>query len=478
MNDPSALAPLPVLELWKCGHRTFFAEVGNKPLVVYLTRGHPGLLEQSEWIQKNLEFRVVWCDAAYPGVRNDRGRKILGTDLISLQEAMKLRGNTPIGKDTIFILTHMAVPHSTAYHIKRMFPGSRVISQFYDVMSLWCPKDQSRLWNDYSDCKGSNIAEYEALEDILAGRYVDGIVYKDYGAPADVGSWKLMEQAGVPTAWIPSCGTEKNFQAPPNPDVSARFIYIGTICPKSTHGGKTGKSGLFADIMMERIFSDVNQQGFEVHAYLSSLGDEVRREYQGLFPYGGVRLFDGAFLTGLLPRTEGRYKWGFMLYHFPQPAIMELIKATLPTKFFTYMALGVPVVVSEEFEAVCRMVRKYGVGVVIPRSEHGHIRKLLNAQDYKTLTDNIVRVRKQFCHEAYVHSMGALIQRMMKIDPKSTPDAIPWEAADKAYYNAVEAKRKQNGDINERKGAFNDTRRNYPMGLDPEEKCSSAWIAG
>lgn len=450
---------IPSLELWKCGHRVFYAETGNLPIVIYITRGHPGLVEQSEWIQKNLGMAVAWCDPAYPGVRNDRARHILGTDLMSLQESMKLRGNS---KNVWFIVTHMAVPHTSPYHLKRLFPDCRVICQFYDVMNLWVPKAHYQLWDDYGQCKGSNIAEYEALDEILAGKYIDGIVYKDWGQ-----GWPFMKAAGVPTAWIPSCSSQKNFQTPPVPETANRFVYIGTLVPKSTHGGKTGKAGLFSDIMMENIFADVNRQGFEIHCFLSSLGDEVRREYAKLFPYGGVRLFDGAFLTGLLPRTEGRYKWGFMMYDFPQKIIMELIRSTLPTKFFTYMALGVPVVVSEEFEAVCRMVKEYGVGVVVPRSQHGDIRPLLKAQDYKTLTDNVVKMRVKFCHEAYVHCMGALIKQTMDNPPKKAPDTVEWEAADREYYERIQKEVASGG--GEQKGNFRDLRRDFPMGLDSKE---------
>jgi hypothetical protein len=247
-----------------------------------------------------------------------------------------------------------------------------MICHFYDEMDLWVPPEQRALWDDFENTKGGNPAEYAALAEIRAGKYVDGFMYKDWGPDTP---WPYLADSGRPAVWCPSATSRKTFQVPPKPTVVPRFIYIGTVVPPSSHR-RAGR--LFDDIFMEDVFERAVVQGYEIHAYLSMYNkmilDEVIPAYRKRFINGSVRLFNGSYLEGLMPRIAGRYKWGWMMYHFPQPAILPLIRNTLPTKVSTYLALGVPIVVSEEFEVVARMVREHNLGVVVSQMTLGTLR--------------------------------------------------------------------------------------------------------
>lgn len=420
------------LELWKLGYRALFAEIGNKPLVIAFSMGLRSIVDQSKWLQDNLGYKVVWISREVKGMRYDRGYGVLAGDLGSVLKMAHLRNSN---KNTVSLLVHMAAPHGSAWRMKEMLPGSKAVCYIYDCMQLWLPRDRLHLWDQYGNAKGSNEGEYEAAEDVLRGDYIEGLCYKDYGP-----DWPLLKDCKALTAWCPSVHERHLFKKPPAPNVPERFVFIGTIMPKSTH---QRPAGLFADIMMENIFRSVSNQGYDIHAYVLNLDEEVRQEYRSLFKNGRVQLFPGALLTYLLPRLEGRYKWGWMLYNFPQPIIMPLIHNSLPTKLFTYLALGIPTVVSEEFHAVARFVRQYKIGIVVKREEHDNIPAVLARYDHSELVRNIMAVRDKFTIDRYLADMGAVIQKVMEGPTKPIPKKPRFMALEEAYYAKKQKKAPQ-----------------------------------
>ena len=56
-----------------------------------------------------------------------------------------------------------------------------------------------------------------------------------------------------------------------------------------------------------------------------------------------VRIHSGMPVPQLLPVLAGRYKYGMMLYEWETHITDNHDAVTMPTEFFTYLALGVPV---------------------------------------------------------------------------------------------------------------------------------------
>lgn len=411
------------LELWKLAYRSLFAEVGNKPLVIAFSLGLRSVVDQTALLRDKYGYKVVWVSRKVRGMRFDRDHDVLAGDLGSVVKMAKMRESN---ENTVSILVHMAAPHGSAWRIKRMIPGSKAVCYLYDVMQLWLPRKNLHLWDQYQSAKGSNEGEYEAAEDILRGDYIEGVVYKDWGP-----DWPVLKDCQAPIAWCPSVHEERLMMKPPAPAVPDRFLFVGTIMPKSTH---QRPAGLFADIMMEEIFANVANQGFDIHAYVLNLSKEVEEEYRKIFGAGRVKLFRGDLLTFLLPRLEGRYKWGWMLYNFPQPLVLPLIHNTLPTKLFTYMALGVPPVVSEEFTAVCNLVTKHNIGVVVKRNEHDRIEDVLKRHNHAELVKNILAIREDYTVEKYLTAMCDMVKQAMEGPTKPTPDNPRFMQLEEAFY--------------------------------------------
>ena len=420
------------LELWKLGYRALFAEIGNKPLVIAFSMGLRSIVEQSKWVQDNLGYKIVWVSREVKGMRYEREHDVLAGDLKTILKLARLRKQNT---NTVALLVHMAAPHGSAWRIKDMIPGCKACCYLYDAINLWVPRDKLHLWDQYQNSKGSNAGEYEAAEDVMRGDYIEGLVYKDYGP-----NWPVLDNCKAITAWAPSVHEKNLFTDPPPQNVPERFCFIGTIMPKTTH---ERPAGLFSDIMMEDIFASVAAQGYNIHAYVLNLSEEVRKEYRARFTNGRVQLFQGALLTYLLPRLAGRYKWGWMLYNFPQQIIMPLIHNTLPTKLFTYMTLCIPIVVSEEFKAVARFVTEHNIGVVVKRNEHNNIPAVLARYNHTELVSNILKVRDQYCIDRYLACMGDVIKQVMEGPTKPIPKKPKFLELEADHYAKTQQKAPQ-----------------------------------
>ena len=406
------------------GYRPLYYRIGEKPLMVVFSLGFRSVVETSSWMRRNLGIETLWISRQVKGYRWEPAQNILGADLLTAIKALEMRRNLD---NVVAFMVHMAAPHSGPWRFKSRIPKVKVISLLYDAMNLWLPREKLHLWKEYTKAKGANEGEYAALEELLRGDYIEGLVYKDYGP-----GWPFLKTTNCPTQWFPSTVPRTLFQAPPDPKrIPERFCFIGTIMPHRSHDRP---AGLFADIFMDRVFRQAADQGYHIHAYVVKPDPEVVQEYQQKFPEGTVRLFPGTFLNELLFRLRGRYKWGWMMYEYPCPHVMPLVENTLPTKLFTYMALAIPPVVSEEMHAVARFVREHEVGVVVSQEQQKRLRPILEGQNYPQLLENILKVREEFCLENQIPHLGHFVERVMKGPYKPPPKNPLFLRFDEEFY--------------------------------------------
>jgi hypothetical protein len=423
------------VNLSELGYRALYLHLGEKPLVVVFSLGFRSVVEMTKYVKKELGYKIAWISPHTPGFHYEPYHDVIGTDVVTLAKALELRQDRD---HLVSMIVHMAAPHTASWKIKKRIPGMKVVAFMYDIMDLWVPHDQMQIWDEYDDAKGSNPAEYHALEEVMRGDYIEGLAYKDWGQ-----GWPLITETGLPTAWWPSTVSEKLYQKPPDTKTPFEsFAYVGTIMPKRTHDRP---SGLFSDIMMETIFREVSGQGFPIHAYVMRPDADVIKEYKALFPGGsGVKMIPGDNLQNLLPRLQGRYKWGWMMYHFPAKIVMPLVENSLPTKLFTYMALAIPPVVSEEMTAVARFVKEHNIGVVVSQRDIANLRQKLAKVDHAKLVQNILKVRPRYSMEQVVGNLGGLLQTVMDGPCKPIPEKPEWlEIDEKIEKERAETQKKK-----------------------------------
>lgn len=79
----------------------------------------------------------------------------------------------------------------------------------------------------------------------------------------------------------------------------------------------------------------------------------------------------------------------------------------IPTKFFTYLSAGLPIIINKEFGYMVSLIRKYEIGIVIDQNEIDSLSEIIKNYDYEKLKANVKRAREEL-------SMKRHISRLIK----------------------------------------------------------------
>lgn len=72
------------------------------------------------------------------------------------------------------------------------------------------------------------------------------------------------------------------------------------------------------------------------------------------------------------------------------------------SKFFTYLAAGLPIIVSEEYSYLASLVRKYEIGIVINQREIFSLSEIIKKYDYEKLKINVKRAMEDFSMKKHI----------------------------------------------------------------------------
>jgi hypothetical protein len=91
--------------------------------------------------------------------------------------------------------------------------------------------------------------------------------------------------------------------------------------------------------------------------------------------------FKSGYPPWSLYKHTQNFSYGIMLYDFSDILISNRhIGSIVPTKFFTYMEIGIPVIVVDEMEAVANIVLENNLGIVIPYKQIADLNKIINSR--------------------------------------------------------------------------------------------------
>ena len=90
------------------------------------------------------------------------------------------------------------------------------------------------------------------------------------------------------------------------------------------------------------------------------------------------------------------YDYGLCLqdYRGVDTDSMSAQKYILPTKIFTYLSAGLPVILSKQYEEACRFVTELGVGIVLDGDTFSDTAEKLDAVSYSEMKENIMKFQK------------------------------------------------------------------------------------
>lgn len=282
--------------------------------------------------------------------------------------------------------------------IKSVRKDIPVIHEVYDWMESFIPDDKRAIEEGYVSPEVMDVIRFS--ENFLRHE-IEGFIYKDGGQPMA----EILQDSSIPSLqFLPYPPKRQMHFINKEPFNKPMFVYAGAILP-------TSNSMIYKDTQLLPLFREITRQGYSVTAYNSPLYDEdslkiMFSDYHHEAANNPLFCFKrGIPLPSLIPILAQDYEYGLMLFHFDTNifAGKKHLKGSMASKIFTYLAAGLPILISEELENMANFIREYGIGVVLSRNEISNISKVISDYSYSELRENIKIAQEKLSMENNIH---------------------------------------------------------------------------
>lgn len=190
-----------------------------------------------------------------------------------------------------------------------------------------------------------------------------------------------------------------------------RLCYAGGVFPSSAN------EVMWEDIKMIKVFKPLLAQNFQIKAYMSFNSAPIKSgqydDYLMLQKENKqFEIFEPLPIEEFLKNIADLH-FGLMIYDFKKTKeygiLEEHLSSVVPSKLFTYLSAGIPVIVSEELEAVARLVRKHHLGIVVSQNEIFNLKNLLHVKEYITLKEAVKNFQTVYSAENQFHRLEAFL---------------------------------------------------------------------
>ena len=187
---------------------------------------------------------------------------------------------------------------------------------------------------------------------------------------------------------------EDLFTDAPCPDGTSevRLAFAGTLNPTSH------PSPAFGDVQLLPLIKMLTYQKICFDIYLNPYQklDQTFWDYCYLAHTSELFSIHEGMAPDKIRHRLATYHFGSMLYAFPQDCVVldHHLRYILPTKFFSYLEAGLPVLVSEELDAVAEIVSTNKLGLVFNQNDLPRIGSLLQNCDYGAMRAQVSSYRK------------------------------------------------------------------------------------
>jgi glycosyltransferase involved in cell wall biosynthesis len=240
--------------------------------------------------------------------------------------------------------------------------------------------------------------------------FSDGYIYKDDG------SWMKdkVRNSSSPSLKIYPCPPLAYLKEPKEPEKNAviKLVYAGQV----SHERQSKK--IFGDMYYIPVIKDLTNQGFHVTVYNAVQNTrrhplELYQEY--LDEADNSDLFEfksGIPMPDILDELHGKYHFGLIAYYFEDDLHVgkDHIKGTMASKLFTYLASGMPVIVSDQFEYMAKIVESEGIGIVVARNDLQNLARLLDSFDYQEMLDNVLLAQQKYNIDSKIPEIMELLE--------------------------------------------------------------------
>ena len=295
--------------------------------------------------------------------------------------------------------------------LARLLSKSVVVSEFYDVASLCVSKeDAGEIW-------GKADAELGFFSERFACGRSDGLVLGYSPEAAEI--LRNRYDIRIPMLEFHSYVCDK-FTSGDNSnysDVDGRIhiVYGGMVAPSHI------PEKCFGDTQFHRLIETIIKQGIYFDIYLTPQYNALRvkqlfGDYMLMAKKNPLFNFKRGLSPDEAPKEFSKYDFGAMIYLFDRGTSLEEHNQTrLPTKVFTYLEAGLPILISEEFQYVAMLVKEYEIGIVISRKDLDNLHEIINSYDIGKLRDNVKKARKELSMNKHIGRLITFYEQVHRL---------------------------------------------------------------
>lgn len=268
-------------------------------------------------------------------------------------------------------------------------PDAKLVVEFNDIPTLVGDRDFLGL------AFGPQVARLETICEPLLHKLADGLVFNVSQRCAD----NLCERHHTKGESLvfhsyPTKALCLEAPAPdPDPEGRTRLLFMGSL-PPSSHPRE-----LFGDVQLLPMIRQLLERGLLFDIMLPPTHYRSNPNY-GDYRYlhdenVGFRILDGVFPEEL-SKTIAGYDYGVMFYHMPPYLRMGKghFDCMMPSKFYSFLEAGLPILISEEFQYVGSVVKRHGLGLTISQADIPRLDEVLAGHDPAEFRRNIAAYRK------------------------------------------------------------------------------------
>jgi hypothetical protein len=290
--------------------------------------------------------------------------------------------------------------------IKVLNPGLKIFQEVYDWMEAFIQNPE--LFAREGVFSTEEIKLMHQSEHFIKNN-INGYLYKDGGEWME----KTVSESSVRSMQILPSPPKKWMKTPITRalDKEICLAYAGQISHKDS------SALAFGDIYYMPIVRTLTGQNLKLTLYQSVQHSrchpkELYKEYYDEAKINPLFEFKkGIPMPAIINALHGNYDFGLMLFRFEKNLAVgeQHLKGTMASKLFTYIASGLPVIISEELEYMADFVHDTGVGIVCSQSDITNLEGILRNSNYTSLINNVHRAQNEYCIDILLPEINDLL---------------------------------------------------------------------
>ena len=283
--------------------------------------------------------------------------------------------------------------------VRKLKPESIIVHEVYDWISYFSSITENCGKNTVLPFSNEELSKIILYENNLH-QYIDCLVFKGGDYP---NSENLIKHS-IPVIELLPC-PPSSWMVLPKFNLSAdtpKLVYAGQIKSREYY------PEFFGDLYYIPVIHALTDQELPVTIYTSVASnwkdcEDLFGEYlteQKKNPLFSI--LPGVPVRSLLSKLSNEYDFGLIVHYFPSSLQVGVkhLETAMASKLFTYLAAGLPVLVSAELKCMAEWVDDHHVGIVIEQDEIIDIYTIIMKYDYDYLCSNVKKVQEMHILEA------------------------------------------------------------------------------